>query len=71
VVIRSRMLEYRGKIGRLEQVMYLEDGTAACSAMFVIGLFDLKARKLVRPTPEWLRAVGPSESAEVETAGAS
>ena len=38
--------------------MTREDGTTVCSAEFVIGLFDLNARKLVKPTPEWLRAVG-------------
>jgi YbgC/YbaW family acyl-CoA thioester hydrolase len=58
VLIRSRTVEYRGKIGRVEQVMTREDGTTVCSAEFVIGLFDLNARKLVKPTPEWLRAVG-------------
>ena len=61
VVIRSRTVEYQRKIGRVEQVMTLADGTVACSAEFVIGLFDLQARKLVRPTPDWLRAVGIDE----------
>ena len=58
VVIRSRTTEYKGKIGRLEQVMEREDGSPACSAEFVFALFDLKARKLIRPTAEWLKAVG-------------
>ena len=58
VVIRSRCTEYRGKIARMEQIMSREDGKAACSAEFVFGLFDLKARKLIDPTPEWLKAIG-------------
>jgi YbgC/YbaW family acyl-CoA thioester hydrolase len=58
VLIRSRTVEYRGKIGRVEQVMARGDGTVVCTAEFVIGLFDLKTRRLVKPTPEWLRAVG-------------
>jgi acyl-CoA thioester hydrolase len=58
IVIRSRTLEYRGKLARMEQIMYRSDGKPACSAEFVFGLFDLKARKLIDPTPEWLKAIG-------------
>src|SRR5690242_9717090 len=32
VLIRSRTVEYRGKIGRVEQVMLRADGTPACTA---------------------------------------
>ena len=56
--IVSRTTEYRGKLGRLAQEMFLESGESACAAEFVFGLFDLDARRLVRPTPEWLKAVG-------------
>lgn len=60
MVIRSRTLEYAGKLGRVEQLMQREDdGKTACAAEFLVALFDLKARKMLRPTPEWLRAVGP------------
>jgi acyl-CoA thioester hydrolase len=58
VTIRSRTLDYRGRIGRYEQVMILPDSTEACRAEFVIALFDLKSRKLIKPTPEWLKAIG-------------
>lgn len=58
VLIRSRTTEYKSKLGRIEQVMLRADGEIASTAEFVFGLFDLKARKLLRPTPEWLRAVG-------------
>jgi thioesterase III len=58
VVVRSRTRDYSGKIGHVEQVMVRADGRAACSAEFVVGLFDLKTRKLIKPTPQWLRAVG-------------
>lgn len=60
VTIRTKTLSYKGKIGRLEQEM-LWNGEPACVAEFVIALFDLSARKLIRPTPEWLRAVGLEE----------
>lgn len=58
VAIRTRCLEYRGKVGRLEQVMVRADGLPACTALFTFGLFDLRSRRLLRPTPEWLKAVG-------------
>jgi YbgC/YbaW family acyl-CoA thioester hydrolase len=58
LVIRTRTLEYRGKVGRLEQVMVRADGLPSCTATFTFGLFDLKSRRLLRPTPEWLKAVG-------------
>jgi thioesterase III len=70
VIIRSRTVEYKGKIGRLEQAMLRADGTAACTAEFVIGLFDLKTRRLVKPTPEWLRAVGMEDLGEAATPSA-
>jgi acyl-CoA thioester hydrolase len=41
--------------------MLNEKEELCCDATFVVGLFDLQARKLVLPTPEWLRAVGLSE----------
>jgi acyl-CoA thioester hydrolase len=56
--IVSRTTEYKSKIGRLAQEMFLENGESACAAEFVFGLFDLDGRRLVRPTPEWLKAVG-------------
>jgi acyl-CoA thioester hydrolase len=57
VTIKTRTVSYKSKIGRLEQEM-LWNGESACVAEFVIALFDLEARKLIRPTPEWRRAVG-------------
>ncbi len=46
------------KIMILEQVMYKADGKIASEAEFAIGFFDMKERKLVDATPEWLHAVG-------------
>jgi acyl-CoA thioester hydrolase len=63
VVIRSWVESYKGKIGRVCQEIRFEDGSLACSASFVVGLFDLRARKLVEPSDEWLVAVGLSRSA--------
>jgi acyl-CoA thioester hydrolase len=61
VVVRSELVSYERKIGRMRQVMVKADGTAACEALFTFGLFDLEQRKLVEPTPEWAHAVGVGE----------
>jgi hypothetical protein len=36
----------------------IRDGEDCCHAEFVFGLFDLKERRLILPTPEWLCAIG-------------
>jgi YbgC/YbaW family acyl-CoA thioester hydrolase len=58
VVIRSELLSYERKIGKMKQVIVKADGTPACEAVFVFGLFDLDQRKLVEPSPAWAHAVG-------------
>jgi len=58
ITIRTFLLDYEGKIGRLAQRVFKEDGDLACDSTFVIGLWDIDARKLILPTPEWKRAVG-------------
>lgn len=58
MVVKSRTIEYKGKIGTVEQVMVRADGKASCTAQFTVALFDLKARKIISPTAEWLKAVG-------------
>ncbi|WP_413290258.1 acyl-CoA thioesterase [Bdellovibrio sp. HCB337] len=58
ITITTELVDYPGKIGRLKQQMIKPDGTVASEAIFVFGLFDLKARKMIEPTPEWKKAVG-------------
>lgn len=58
VVVRTELLSYERKIGRMRQTMVKADGEAACEAIFTFGLFHLDLRKLVEPTPEWKHAVG-------------
>jgi len=58
IVIRSWTDSYVGKVARFTQQMVDEAGRVCCDGTFVFGLFDLAARKLIPPTPEWLRAVG-------------
>jgi acyl-CoA thioester hydrolase len=61
ITIRTTVLEYSGKVGKLKQVIEKEDGSIAAEAVLVSGLFDMKERKLVLPTPEWRRALGLGE----------
>lgn len=57
IVIETELISYEKKIGILRQTM--KRGDEICSSGdFTIALFDLNARKLVLPTPDWLKAVG-------------
>ncbi len=62
ITIKTWLESYTGKVGRMKQQMVNPDGDVCCDATFVFGLFDIKARKLIKPTPEWLTAVGISEA---------
>ncbi len=61
VVIASQMLCYEGKTGVLSQNI-LRHGELCCEAEFVMGFFDMVARKLILPPAEWLNAIGISVS---------
>ena len=58
VTIRSWLESYSGRVGKFAQQILDDAGELCCDAMFTIGLFDLTARRLIRPTPEWARALG-------------
>lgn len=57
ITIESELIFYKKRIGKLIQKMIRADETC-CTAEFTIGLFDVNERKLVLPTPEWLKAIG-------------
>ena len=57
IVMRTRVLNYKKTIATLEQII-MRDQEVCCTAEFTFGLFDTHARKLVSPTPEWLKAIG-------------
>lgn len=61
IIIEGQVTFYQGKVGKILQKM-LRHGELCCQAEFTIALFSLKERKLVRPTPEWLRAIGMDEA---------
>lgn len=58
ITLTTELIGYERKIGRMRQAMVKADGSVACEAVIVFGLFHLDQRKLVEPTPEWLRAIG-------------
>jgi YbgC/YbaW family acyl-CoA thioester hydrolase len=58
ITIRTFVTNHSGKITHLRQIMVKANGEEACIADFVVALFDLRARKLIEPTPEWKAALG-------------
>lgn len=58
ITIKSQLVKYEGKIMVMKQWMESEGGVKHAEADFVIALFDTKSRKVVLPTPEWLKAIG-------------
>ena len=62
IVIRTWLESYRGKVGAVLQERRDVAGELCCEGHFLCGLFDLKARRLIAPTPEWLTAVGAPPS---------
>lgn len=61
IQIDSCMISYEKKIGKMRQTMQ-RGKELCCTAEFTFGLFDLKARKLILPTADWLKAIGISEA---------
>lgn len=57
ITITTKLLHYKGKVGQMLQQMVKDDGTVASEAVFTFGLFDMKERKLIEPTPEWKKAL--------------
>lgn len=60
VTIKTQSISYEKKIGTLKQWIEGADGTIFAEAEFTYGLFDMRERKLVVPTPDWLKAIGTS-----------
>jgi acyl-CoA thioester hydrolase len=58
VTIESVCSEYSGKIGKVQQRMLNSKGEEAATIELTVGLFDMKSRKLITGTPEWMTAIG-------------
>jgi len=57
ITIFSKTTGYNSKIGTIQQWIIDSQGNKCSDVEMTIGLFDTHARKLVKPTPEWLRAI--------------
>lgn len=58
VRIETVCLEYGKLFGTLEHRMLNQSGELSALAEMRFGLLDLKRRKLVKPSEEWLRVIG-------------
>jgi acyl-CoA thioester hydrolase len=59
IKITSQTAEIIGpKVMVLNQTMIKADGKIASEATFTVGFFDLKERKLISASEDWLHAVG-------------
>lgn len=61
VIVETTGLSYEGKISKLLQELKSENGEVLCSAIYTIGLLDMRERRLILPTPAWLHACGKKE----------
>jgi thioesterase-3 len=62
VAIRSELVSYEGKIGKIRQQMLKAGGEVACDAVYTFALLDFGRRKLIEPTPAWAYAVGLTDT---------
>jgi YbgC/YbaW family acyl-CoA thioester hydrolase len=64
-IISQARPEMRNKfVMLLDQKMLKADGKVASTLTLAVGLMDLNARKLISPTPEWMKALGLEEFKE-------
>ena len=62
VLVKSQTLDYiNSLVMSLKQEMYKEGGELANTLVMHVGLFDLENRKLIKPTPKWLSAIGVAQ----------
>lgn len=57
IIIETQLTDYQHKIGTLAQTIR-RNGVVCCTAEMSFGLFDMTKRKLLLPTPAWLKAIG-------------
>ncbi len=56
--ITLELISNEGKIAQMRQTMINAKNEIASELILKVGFFDLKARKLILPTPEWIQALG-------------
>jgi YbgC/YbaW family acyl-CoA thioester hydrolase len=64
-IVSQARTEMRNKfVMILDQKILKDNGKVASTLTLSVGLMDLQARKLMAPTPEWLKALGVEEFRE-------
>jgi thioesterase-3 len=67
LTVESFLVEYKRKVGTMQQDFYIADSASSSSILastltLTLGLFDMEKRRLISPTPEWAKALSlPSE----------
>jgi|SRR5579871_642390 len=61
VIIETEFMSFAKKIANIRQRIVDNGGKLFCQADFKFGLFDTRARKLIAPTPAWVKAMGVFE----------
>lgn len=56
--IDTRCVNYEKVVAELEQKIWNENGDLCTQALFKFALFDLEKRRIIKPTPQWLNALG-------------
>ncbi|MCH9763683.1 MAG: acyl-CoA thioesterase [Gammaproteobacteria bacterium] len=58
IIIESQVLSYKKKIVLMRQDILNAQGALCSQSKMTFGFFDLKARKLISPSDQWLSAIG-------------
>lgn len=58
IVIESQMMSYEKKVGVMRQDILNEKSELCSRAELTFGFFDMKTRKLILPSIQWLEAIG-------------
>lgn len=57
ITIQTKLESYSGKVGLLKQTMFKDGNILAAEMDVTFGFFDMKTRRLIDPTPEWLESL--------------
>ncbi len=58
VTVVTQLQSYEGTIGTMKQVIKYQYSERCCEFEMLFGVFDLRSRKIIEPTPEWKKALG-------------
>ncbi len=58
ISIETQVCAVSTRTVKLQQKLFREDGVLSAEAVFSFGYFDMKERKLIAPSRDWLAVVG-------------